>query len=105
MSMNAQDVSQCRGQWYREGRTEDGTVEILNPTRKRVYGLSTDLGERFDAKVDCGCYNIIMKAALVFRAKTERAKLQYRDKIEEIISGATPDTLTTKKKRKLEANP
>ncbi len=68
--MNAQDVSQCRGQWYQEERKEDEATEILNPTRKKIYGLSTDLGKRFDAKVDGGCLKIILKAAYVFRSKT-----------------------------------
>ena len=87
-------------------KNEDGTVkaphEFLNPTRKRIHDICGDLGNRFDSKIlDEGCYNIIMKAAIVFRKKTEQAKLQYRDKLEEILANASPDPIVGgKKKRK-----
>ena len=104
--MNWHDISQCEGQWLKVATNEYGNVkypiEILNPTRKRIHDICGDLGNRFDHKIlDEACYNIIMKAALVFRKKTEQAKLQYRDKLEAILTNAVPDPIVGgKKKRK-----
>ena len=87
----------------------DGTVkepfEFLNPTRKKIHDISGDLRYRFDRKIPReGCYNIIMEAALVFRKKTEQARLQYRDKLEAILTNASPTPIVgglKKRKRDL----
>ena len=80
-------------------------IGILNPTRKRIHDISGDLRYRFDRKIlKEGCYNIILEAALVFRKKTEQAKLQYRDKLEAILSNASPTPIVgglKKRKRDL----
>ena len=107
--MNLPDISQCEGQWLKVATNEDGTVkaphEFLNPTRKRIHDISGDLRYRFDRKIlKEGCYNIILEAALVFRKKTEQAKLQYRDKLEAILTNAVPTPIVgglKKRKRDL----
>lgn len=78
-------------------------VEFLNPTRKRIHDISGDLRYRFDYKIlKEGCYNMILEAALVFRKKTEQARMQYREKLEAILTNAVPTPIVggEKKKRK-----
>ena len=88
--MNWHDITQCEGNWLKVAKNEDGTtkvpVEFLNPTRKKIHDISGDLRYRFDYKIFReGCYNVILEAALVFRKKTEQAKLQYRDELQQIL--------------------
>ena len=109
LAMNWHDIAQCEGQWLKVARNQDGTVkeplEFLNPTRKKIHDISGDLRYRFDRKIlREGCYNIILEAAFVFRKKTEQARMQYREKLEAILTNAVPTPIVgglKKRKRDL----
>ena len=107
--MNWHDITQCEGQWLRVAKDEDGNtkvpLEFLCMTRKRIHDIDGDLRYRFDHKIlSEGCYNIILEAAIVFRKKTEQARLQYREKLEAILTNAVPTPIVgglKKRKRDL----
>ena len=81
------DKSQIRVHWYK--KTPGGDMACT--TRKKVYGVSEELGKAVDEKIDTKCEHIVKPITLVFRTKGERATRMYEERIQKILDEAVPE--------------